>query len=536
MSKGQYTDAITANAQPLSALGERHRQLPTSELGNREVLTLKNVHKSWGANHALKGVDLRLRAGEVHALLGENGAGKSTLMKIMFGIYQPSCGTITLGDGGDTVIHDPRHALSLGIGLVSQELSLVPQLDVAQNIFLGRTKGIAVVPRSKGRSEAHAILEHLAPHINVDSKVSSLGMADSQLVEIARTLARGGQVIAFDEPTSSLTPAEKNRLFETIRGLRDQGTAIVYISHRMSEIREIADRVTVLRDGRVVAEGQCQEFTVEALNEHIAGRKLRAARTVHASAAVAGPIGPVRVSMDMVSTDKLREVSLDLHAGEIVGLAGLVGSGRTSIMRALFGLSPLTGGAMRCEGRSFAPRDPAEAIAAGIALIPEDRRGQSIIPMASLERNFGLANHVRHTTAGIVRATVRAQALAARMEELDIRPRNPTLAIDALSGGNQQKVVIARWLETGAKVMLFDEPTRGIDVGAKSEIHSLLHDLAQDGAAILVASSELQEVLAIADRIAIVRDGRITDIITNHSGLDEDRLLELASQEIEDDQ
>ena len=509
--------------------GGGERQLPLPE--RTPVLKLCGISKRFAGVVALREVDLTLARGEVHALLGENGAGKSTLMKIMFGIFRPTDGTIELDDIGPVKIADPRHALSLGIGLVSQELSLVPQLDVAQNIFLGRTKGLSVIPRNEDRLRAAEILDGLAPHISVSRKVSELGMADRQLVEIARTISRGGRVIAFDEPTSSLTPAEKNALFDTIRRLRDNGAAIVYISHRMSEVREIADRVTVLRDGKIVAHGPTADFTVDELNEHVAGRKLRSDRSGPGKTTTKSLAGPARLSMRGVCTQKLRDVSLEIRDGEILGLAGLVGSGRTSIMRTLFGLAPITDGQVELAGVPFAPQRPAEAIARGVALIPEDRRDQSIIPMASVEQNFGLANLKRHSRAGFLPGLSRSRAFAGHIEALDIRPRRSDLPIQSLSGGNQQKVVIARWLETGAQLMLFDEPTRGIDVGAKSEIHALLRRLANEGVALLVASSELQEVLAVADRIAIVRSGRVVDILPNDGTLDEDRLLELASKE-----
>ncbi|WP_162246061.1 MULTISPECIES: sugar ABC transporter ATP-binding protein [unclassified Aureimonas] len=475
---------------------------------------------------ALKGVDLTLRTGEVHALLGENGAGKSTLMKVMFGIVQPDAGRIALDFVGPVRIDGPRSALAMGIGLVSQELSLVPQLDVAQNIFLGRTRGLRIVPREALRRQARAILDDLAPHLDVDTLVERLGMADRQLVEISRTLSRGGRIIAFDEPTSSLTPLEQDNLFSVIRRLKVAGKAIVYISHRMAEIRAIADRVTVLRDGDVVASGPIGDYSEAQLNELIAGRELSRELGADKPAQIQAP---ALLTLDKLSTSRVRDVDLAVKAGEIVGLSGLVGSGRSAILRAVFGVDPPTGGAM-CVGADAAmPRSPRDAMAAGIALIPEDRRGQAIVSMMSVEQNFGLGNHRRYAPTGVLRASERRNAIRGYIADMRIRPGSTTAEMRNLSGGNQQKVVIARWLATGARVFLFDEPTRGIDVGAKAEIYALMRRLAGDGAALLVVSSELPELLLICHRIGVVREGRLEHLVENDNKLTEAQLMALAA-------
>ena len=492
------------------------------------ALSMTGIVKSFAGVRALKGVDLHLRGGEVHALLGENGAGKSTLMKIMFGIVQPDEGVISLDPVGSVEIGGPRDALAMGIGLVSQELSLVPQLDVAQNIFLGRTKGLRIVPRGDFRQEARKILDDLAPHLKTDSTVSSLGMADRQLVEISRTLARGGRIIAFDEPTSSLTPAEQEGLFAVIRRLKAAGKAIVYISHRMSEIRAIADQVTILRDGDVVAVGPISDYSEARLNELIAGRELSREMGGEKPAPVQGK--PV-LRLGQLSTARVRAVDLTVGAGEIVGLSGLVGSGRSAILRACFGVDAVTAGTIEIDGRPVKVETPADAMQAGLALIPEDRRGHAIVPMMDVERNFGLGNYGRFSSYGIIKGGERRRVIRRYVEEMRIRPPRIGAEMRNLSGGNQQKVVIARWLATGARVFLFDEPTRGIDVGAKAEIYALLRRLAADGAGLVVVSSELPELLLLCHRIGIVSGGRLTHIVANDASLTEERLIELASRE-----
>jgi ABC-type sugar transport system ATPase subunit len=490
------------------------------------MLRMEGISKSFNAVRVLQNVDLTLRKGEVHALLGENGAGKSTLMKIMFGVVQPTSGVIELEELGPIKVEGPREALAMGIGMVSQELSLVPQLDVAQNIFLGQTRGIGIIPRGEYRQKAAEILHSLAPHLRVEARVETLGMADRQLVEISRTLARGGRIIAFDEPTSSLTPAEHHALFAVIRQLQASGKAIVYISHRMQEIREIANRVTILRDGVVVASGPIGDFSDDKLNELIAGRELSRVMSQHrvAAANTAAPLLELRG----FSTLRVKDIDLAVRPGEVVGLAGMMGSGRTAIMRAIFGIDARISGEMLVHGKATEIRNPADAVRAGIALIPEDRRGHAIVPMMSIEQNFGMASQDRFSRFGVLRQSSRRAAIRRYVDEFDIRPATTATPMSSLSGGNQQKVVIARWLATGARVLLFDEPTRGIDVGAKAEIYTQVQRLADGGAAVLVISSELPELLLLSDRIGIVRGGRLTRIIEDVTDLSEETLMAYA--------
>jgi ABC-type sugar transport system ATPase subunit len=491
------------------------------------MLAMRGVCKAFGGVRVLNEVDLTVKAREVHALLGENGAGKSTLMKVLFGIFQPDAGTVDIDALGAVKVQDPRHALSLGIGLVSQELSLVPQLDVAENIFLGQTAGLNVIPRGRHREASAEILRSLAPHLRVDTLVSRLGMADRQLVEISRTLARGGRIIAFDEPTSSLTPSERDGLFKVIRDLRIAGKAIIYISHRMEEIRVIADRFTVMRDGQVVASDAMTAYSDAQLNELIAGRELSQAMEGRPSA-IGADRAPL-LELRNLSTERLININLSVHRGEIVGLAGLVGSGRSAIMRAVFGIDERTGGEILVAGKPAHITGPKDAMAAGIALIPEDRRGHAIVPMMSVEQNFGLANQKRFARLGVLRGSARRAEIRRYVSDLKIRPANIAIPLANLSGGNQQKVVIARWLETGARILLFDEPTRGIDVGAKAEIYALLRRLAANGAAVLVISSELPELLLLSHRIGVVNRGRLLEMLENNDQLNEDILMRYAN-------
>lgn len=507
-------------------------QIPNVTSPSKPLLQLRSIAKAFAGVQALKGVDFDLRAGEVHALMGENGAGKSTLMKILFGVQRPDSGTIELDGIGEVSIDDPRHALALGVGLVSQEPSLVPQLDVAQNIFLGQTEALGVVPRSQFQAKAREILKPLAPRLPVTARVGSLGMAELQVVEIARTLARGGKIIGFDEPTSSLTPTERDGLFALIRQLKSSGKGIIYISHRIPEVYAIADRVTVLRDGRVVANSATSEVSPDELINMIAGRRL-AEELQHTAKPAARSGGTEALRLDGVSAaGKLHDINLTLRTGEIFGLAGLVGSGRTELARCIFGADRKDAGSVYINGKRLDLRQPSDGKAAGIALIPEDRRKQALVPGMDVEKNFGLANYRQYAPTGFLRLKQRRQDIQRYVEEMSIRPRRAGVRIRNLSGGNQQKVIIARWLQSGARIFLFDEPTRGIDVGAKFEIHELMRRLAKDGCTLLVISSELPEILALCDRIGVMRGGRLVQTIDDCSNLTEDLLMKYASGEV----
>ena len=371
---------------------------------SRQLLLLRfaGVSKAFAGVQALADVNLDVMGGEVHALLGENGAGKSTLMKILFGVYKHDAGDIIIEGRPNAAVADPKDALANGIGLVGQEPAIVPQLDVAQNIFLGQSGALSLTQRRAQRAAARKILDPLAPALRETAKVGDLGMADRQIVEIARALARGGRIIAFDEPTSSLTPAERDGLFDIIRGLKRAGKAIIYISHRMSEIQTISDRVTVLRDGRVVASGKTSEFTRGQLNNLIAGRVL-AEELSHHSSETETSKKEEALRLQGLSSDKVAGIDLTLHRGVIYGLAGLVGSGRTELVRCIFGADRRTSGEIFVDGRPVDISSPRDAMGAGIALIPEDRRGQSLVPVMTVEQNFALANQGAFSQRGVIR-------------------------------------------------------------------------------------------------------------------------------------
>ncbi len=512
---------------------EKSPDPPNQVDADAPLLRLSAIEKRYGYNLVLKGVDLNIERGAVHGLLGENGAGKSTLMKVLFGLVQPDEGSIVHARFGPLKISDPRHALALGIGLVSQELNLVPQLDVAQNMFLGSTAALGRVDRAQLRQRASQILSDLAPHIDATAVVGNLGMADRQLVEIARTLAKGGEIIAFDEPTSSLTPNERDNFFEVIKALKAAGKAIIYISHRMDEIRAICDTITILRDGKVIVTDEVAKYTDDAINEMITGRKLGTA--LHQGRAHQSSPGRTLLELRGLSTRRITNISLSVRAGEILGLAGLVGSGRSATLRAIFGVDAVLDGELQVDGKTTSIVQPRDAIDAGIAYIPEDRRGQAIVPMMSVERNFGLANQKRFSSLGFIAANTRKSSIRRFVQEMGIKPADIRVQLGNLSGGNQQKVVIARWLQTEAKILLFDEPTRGIDVGAKAEIYTLLRELASKGAAIVVVSSELPEILLLSDRIGVMNKGRLVALEDNED-MTEERLMQKMAAEKQNEQ
>ncbi|MBC7286685.1 MAG: sugar ABC transporter ATP-binding protein [Armatimonadetes bacterium] len=469
------------------------------------ALLVRGVSKKFPGVQALDRVDFELRAGEVHALVGENGAGKSTLVKILTGALARDAGEI-LVFGERVELRSPREALKAGIAAIFQEFNLVPYLTVAENIFLGREPrrraGLIDWPRLYRR--AREVLAQIAAPIDPRRVVAELSVAGQQMVEIAKALSVGARILIMDEPSAALTEEDLAALFRRIRSLKAQGVSIVYISHRLSEIFQVADRATVLRDGRVVGQVAVAEVDEPTLVGMMVGRQVR-----HGVAAPARPPGPPALSARNVSSAGLvRNCSLDVRAGEIVGIAGLVGSGRTELARAIFGAAPRFG-EVRVGGRLLPPNSPRAAISAGLGLLPEDRKLQGLLLQMLVRENITLTNLRAVSAAGFVRR--RAEDAAARelIRRLDIRPPEPARRVLHLSGGNQQKVVLAKWLFSRCRVLILDEPTRGVDVGAKAEIHRLMRQLTDEGAAILMISSELPEILSVADRILVMREGRI---------------------------
>ena len=459
---------------------------------------------------ALDHVSLTIQGGEVHAVAGENGAGKSTLMHILAGAVVPDDGTLAV-DGAPLRFRSPRDAQMAGIRMIHQELNLVPDLTVADNVFLGAEPSHGgVLDRGAQTRAARAILDRLGQtELDADAPVRSLPLAARQMTEIAKAVAASARVLIMDEPTAILAQHEADALFAVIAQLRAAGVAVVYISHRLDEMVRVADRVTVLRDGRQVATSAMQAITRGEMVRQMVGREL-AAGYPRPSATP----GDEAIRVEHLSSGPVVDASLSLRRGEIVGLVGLVGSGRTELARALFGAARLTSGRMVVDGRSYAPRSPRDAIARGLALLPEDRKRQGLVLIAAIRENVSLSSLGALAERGVVHRARERAAVDEWVSALRVRTPSIERAVRQLSGGNQQKVVLARWMLANARILLFDEPTRGIDVGAKAEIHHLIRDLADRGAAVLMISSDLPEALGMADRLVVMRGGRIAGELT----------------------
>ena len=470
------------------------------------LLVLSAVTKRFPGVVALDGVDLAVHAGRVHALVGENGAGKSTLLKIVAGAYAADAGTLAL-DGVPRHFSAPREALSAGVTVIYQELSLVPQLSAEANIFLGMEPARhGVLDRRRAAAEARDALASLGADFDPATPAAELSIAEQQLVELARALARDARLIAMDEPTAALSHVETERLFAQIRRLCSRGIAVVFVSHRLEEIRRIADDVTVLRDGRRVFSGLAAQVDDAALIRHMVGRDVEYARQ-----APAGPV-PGSPLLEVAGLSRGRgfaRVSLVVRRGEIVGLAGLVGAGRTEVARCIAGADAYDAGTMTLAGAPYRPASPREAIARGVVYLPEDRKTQGLVLGMSVRENVTLATLPQFSPWGVVRPAAEREAAARQTGAVELRPPDIERETGTLSGGNQQKVVLAKWLLADADLLIFDEPTRGVDVAAKAELHHLIRTLADAGKAILVISSELPEVLALADRIVVMREGSV---------------------------
>jgi ribose transport system ATP-binding protein len=477
------------------------------------VLELRGIHKRYPGVHALKGVDLDVRAGEVLALLGENGAGKSTLMKIVGGVAQPDAGEI-LVDGARVVMRDVQAAAARGIAFIHQELNLLDNLDVAGNVLLGRepTGGgpLRLVDRAAMRARVRPLLDRLGLDVSPDTPVAALSIAQQQLVEIAKALSLDARVIIMDEPTSSLTLAETAKLHDVVAGLRARGAAIVYITHRLGEVEAIADRAVVLRDGANAGALARGELTHDRMIRLMVGRDIEIA----ARADGAEP-RPARLTVDGLRTRRYprHTVSFAVGRGEILGLAGLVGAGRSEIARALFGIEPPVAGTITLDGSVVAIADPSAAIAHGMFLVPEDRRLEGLVVDFSIRENISLPALDRDTEHGLVSDARQRERATTMCGQLQVKAPSIEARAATLSGGNQQKVVLAKWLALGPKVLIVDEPTRGIDVGAKAEIYRLLRGLAAQDVAILMISSDMEEVLHVSDRVLVMHEGKLTGIL-----------------------
>jgi ribose transport system ATP-binding protein len=508
---------------------DRVSSVQASEAADRPLLEMRGIVKTFPGVRALDGVDLLVRPGEVHCLLGQNGAGKSTLIKVLAGAHQPDEGEIRW-QGEHISLANPDASITRGISTIYQELDLVDGLTVAENIFLGHEKSRAgLVRRGETRKAARALLARLGhQEIRADREVGTLPAAGQQIVSMARALSHDTRLIVMDEPSAALDQQEVKTLFRVIRDLTSQGVAVVYISHRLEEIREVGDRVTVLKDGRTVATDLPAKTTSTAeLIRLMTGRDIE---YVFPERPQADPAAPVVLSVSELSVDKVfRDVSFEVAAGEIVGLAGLVGSGRSEILETVYGARRRSSGRVSVDGRPLRSGSVGAAVKAGIGLAPEERKSQGLLLDQSVAHNISVSSLGRFARAGFLDESAERASALEWTRSLDVRPSGVTRAVRTLSGGNQQKVVLARWLLRECRVLLLDEPTRGVDVGARSEIYALIRSLAARGLAVVVVSSEVEEVLGLVDRVLVVREGRIV-----HSGpaaeIDEHRVLDLVME------
>jgi ribose transport system ATP-binding protein len=491
------------------------------------LLEMRGISKSYPGVAALDGVDFTVAAGEVHALVGENGAGKSTLMRILAGAERRDAGEIRI-DGRPAPLDSPHEAMARGIAMIYQELNLLPHLSVSENLFLGREPSRALPGFIDFRSlhhHARKLIAELGVDLDVRASVERLSLAQRQMVEIARACSREARLLAMDEPSATLTQHELERLFQLVASLRERGAGIVYISHRLEEIFQIADRVTVLRDGRVVGTHAIADTSREELIRMMVGRELRERIPKRPAA-----LGEVALEARGLRRGRsVRDVSLAVRKGEVVGVGGLVGAGRTELARCLFGADRLDAGQILLDGRELRLRTPRDAIRAGIALVPEDRKGAGLILSMAVRENLTLAN-LRSLARGSFIDRRRERTVAAELvSSLAIRTPSTEQPAGLLSGGNQQKTVLARWLFTDARVLIFDEPTRGIDVGAKTEIYELMNTLAARGVAILMISSELLELLGMSDRILVMHEGRMAGEVRRDGDWSQERVMALAT-------
>ena len=493
------------------------------DAGGPPLLRLVNIRKSFPGVHALRNASLDIHAGEVHVILGQNGAGKSSLIKVLCGAY--------IADGGDieycgrkVSVRGPADASALGVAVIFQEFSLAPYLDIAQNIFLGRERDfvrIGLVDKSAMRRAASEVLRQLGLDYDPATFAADLGVAQQQMVEIGKALSQNARILVMDEPTAAISEREADRLFEAIGRLKRQGVAIVYISHRMKEVQALGDRITVMRDGAVVDSFRRGQASPEEMVHAMVGRSLDqlSRREPH-------PAGAVVLAARHLRTAKLADVSLEVRAGEVVGLAGLVGSGRTEVVRAIFGADPLIAGELELDGAPLAAR-PDRSARKGVALLPEDRKREGLALPLAVRDNATAASMWRLFRRGWFSPGAAEKVCADLIERLKIATPGSAQLVRNLSGGNQQKIVLGKWLAAGSRLFMLDEPTRGVDVAAKTEIYRLIDELVREGAAVLVISSELPELLHLCDRAYVMRDYRIVGHL-DRDNLSEKAILDLA--------
>jgi len=488
------------------------------------VLSMKGIHKYFPGVHALKSVDLQLRTGEVLALIGENGAGKSTLIKMLGGAHKPSEGTIEVF-GQELQIANPQEARRLGIGVIYQEFNLVPYLSARENIFLGQEikKGV-FIDKGEERRRSIELFRKLGVQIEPERLCQDLSIAEQQIVEIAKALSLDVKILVMDEPSATLTPQEVQGLFSIIGELKEQGISIIYISHRLDEIFEICDRVYVLRDGSYVGSKPIGDITRREMIEMMVGRTVENEFPKDYQ-----QIGRERLKIVNLRREGQKEgVSFSVKAGEVLGITGLIGAGRTELVRLIFGADKRAGGSVWKDGIELNIQSPKDAIKNGIGLLPEDRKGQGLVLMHSVKDNFGLPNLDRFSRYSVILQQQERFSFLNRVKSIRLKISGNDQLAGNLSGGNQQKLVLIKWLERNSDVLIFDEPTRGIDVGAKYEIYLLMNELASKGKAIIMISSELPEVIGMSDRILVMRNGEITGEITDPKSTSQESVMELA--------
>ncbi|TCC30041.1 sugar ABC transporter ATP-binding protein [Kribbella speibonae] len=494
-----------------------------------DLLTMMGIVKEFPGVRALDGVDLDVRAGEVHCLLGQNGAGKSTLIRVLTGAHQPDAGMIRINDE-PVQLNSPTAAIQRGIAAIYQELDLVPDLTVAENIFLGHEPSRYGFSRThEANTKARAILQGLGhAEIPTHRTVGSLPAAGQQVVSMARALSRDARLIVMDEPSAVLDPEEVSNLFRVIRGLTDRGVAVVYISHRLEEIREIGDRVTVLKDGATVATGlDARQTPTKELIQLMTGRSIEYVFPPRTDVPAAAPV--VLEVVDLSRPGEFAGIGFEVRAGEILGLAGLVGSGRSEVLETVYGARRAATGFVRVDGAVLRPGRVQAAVKAGVGLAPEERKSQALLLDEAVFKNITVSTLGRFASSGFLNNRAERDAATKLAQALDVRPAGVDHPVRNLSGGNQQKVVLARWLLRDCRVLLLDEPTRGVDVGARSEIYALIRQLASNGVAIVLVSSEVEEVLGLSDRVVVLREGRAV-----HTGpaqeIDEHQVLDLVME------
>lgn len=488
-------------------------------------IEMKGINKAFGSNQVLKDAGFVLEDGEVHALMGENGAGKSTLMKILTGVYTRDAGTVIV-DGKEVVYKSPQEAEKAGIVFIYQELNVLFDLTVEENLFMGKeiTKGFGICDKKAMRKKAQEAMDKMGVKIPINAVMSDLSVGQQQMVEICKALMVDAKVLIMDEPTAALTQSETEGLFKLIKSLRKKGVSIVYISHRMEEIFELCDRITILRDGTYVGTEKIKDINMDDIVRMMIGREI----------GERFPARDAKIGKEMLRVEGLtkgktfKDVNFSVKAGEVLGVSGLMGAGRTEIMHAIFGNLPFESGKIFIEGKEVTIKNAREAINAGIGFITEDRKTEGLLLEKSISENIALANLEKISDKSVVKKSKVEELVKKGIEEFHIKCFGPDHECNNLSGGNQQKVVFAKWVYTDPKILILDEPTRGVDIGAKKEIYSVINNLAAKGVAIILVSSELPEVLGMSDRIMVVHEGKITGIIDAKEA-DQEKVMTLAT-------